>query len=742
MGLWIGGGAALVVAIAAGIAVAVILLVGGDEGGDGVGGELDIVLQIIPRAVLLGQDQTTETLTLQAFHSNGDEIPIDTLAIEWMSGDSDIVSIVPDPVNAAAATVTVLNPIGTGMITARLRTDHSVVAPLVAVTPAKLHPEVDLVPDDIVVFPPPNLPDGVGLSDFQVADFTPADQGREAQFGGFSESELANLLEITDEFEVRYPIVLRGNPPEVGQRLLASDGAPIAGIVLSAEQKGNFSLVQLRVGTPQELFEELDFDISAEKLIEEGLLMPFDTSEWELDDSNQSNGSIASTGSAGILASPLAQPVSSRIGSFLCTGRVRPTFTQFPTALDSYFGPIWDGSLKVRSYKVERFYIKVGLQARAQFNPEIRLTNGVKVLMTCDTHPDQRVAIAIPVGGPIGVFLEPYIEGLISIPITAELSGGSTSRYGMKLGFDYAIWTGGTYTSKDGWKPLCESWDKCSRTNADAELILKHDTSGNQMTIEGEAALFGAGEVGIQWGGSIFRAVSNIPGLGRIFSGAINTAFEKGGVPILRIRMGPKAIIRWHNPSRTAFYEASESAGRVVLAGDISFRFDAFNTYIKKALGLAGFRSYPIATFAEGDLVSPYRVLNEETLTVNGEKVSSGLFTAPVLVRVGDTVSVVSTVEREFREKTLIQLFFPLPKASSRFSTPWRDLGRRPELRQHDAIQRVHPDGFIFRHPRALRQSEGGMRRLDRGKAVGVQPDVQGDSHIQLRGRLRAYLYK
>ena len=64
MGLWIGGGAAVVVAIAAGIALALILLVGDDEAGDGVGGELDIILQIIPRAVLLGQDQTTETLTL------------------------------------------------------------------------------------------------------------------------------------------------------------------------------------------------------------------------------------------------------------------------------------------------------------------------------------------------------------------------------------------------------------------------------------------------------------------------------------------------------------------------------------------------------------------------------------------------------------------------------------------------------------------------------------------------------
>ena len=64
----LGGGVAAAIAVAAGIALALLLLVGGDEGGDGVGGELDIVLQIMPKAVLLGQDQTSETLTLQAFH--------------------------------------------------------------------------------------------------------------------------------------------------------------------------------------------------------------------------------------------------------------------------------------------------------------------------------------------------------------------------------------------------------------------------------------------------------------------------------------------------------------------------------------------------------------------------------------------------------------------------------------------------------------------------------------------------
>ncbi len=613
----------------------------------------DIVLQIIPGAVLLDRDQSTATLRVQAFDRAGNDVSLDTVAIEWLSSDDQVVRVVPDAGDPTTATATVLQSIGTAMVTTRLTTDPDVVAPLVAVTRAKLHPEVALVPDEDVVFPPPNLPDGVSLRADRIADFVPATAGGEAQFGGFTESELAELFEMTDAFRVSYPVVLRGPSPALGQRLLASGGAAISGVVVSVEQAGNFTLVQLEVAPPQELFEALDFSLSAEQLLADGLLMPFDTSGWETDDGRGSTaGDEAGVG--------IGAQVEIPVGPFVCKPiglGILPNFTQTPIGSHTYFGPIWDGALRIDVFELEYFYFKAGLQARALFNPEIRLSNGVSVEAVCDLKDELRINQKLPVTGPMAVLLAPYVEGLVSIPFKVGLSGGATSRYGMKLGFDYALWTGGTYTPDAGWQALCETWGDCSRTNQEAELVWDEDRSGNQMTIEGEAGLFLAGDAGIQAGGIIFDVARKIPGLGTILSGATKALEQKGKVPILRARLGPQGVIRWHNASRTAFIEASEAAGNLVVQGDLNVRFDALNSYLRTALRLTGARSIPLLTFPLFHFGEPYRVLNEETLTVNGTRISSSPFAPPVEVRVGDTVSVVSTVERDFLNLTLIELF-------------------------------------------------------------------------------------
>ena len=632
----------------------------------GSDGELGIVLQIIPGAVLLGQDQTTETLTLHAFDSNGDEIVVDTLAIEWMSSDSDIVSVVPDPDDAATATVTALKPTGTAMVTARLKSEPRVVTPLVTVTRAKLHPDVDLVADDDVIFPPPNLPDGMELSASQLPGVTLAGPGEEAQFGGFSESELANLFEVTDDFEVQYPIVLRGGAPSVGQRLLASGGAVIAGVVLSAEQRGDFSLVQLRVAAPQELFEELDFEMSAEKLVKDGLLMPFDTSGLDADNTNVRSGSAGRPGIAVKMASPLPQTVKEEftIDPFKCTARIRPTFT-IPRLSDDYFGPIWEPKLVIRSYKVEEFNIKVGMAARASFGPEIVLKSGASIRVSCESEGQHRRTRIIPVSGPLALFLAPYFEGpIVWILIVGNYQGGAgtTSRYGAELTFDYAYWAGGTYTPEDGWKTLCETSAECSRTSQEFELIWERDTSGNQMIIDGEVGLSGGGEVGIQAGAAIFNVVDRIPFLRTILKGRIKKLREKSKLPILKINVGPKLIVTWHNASSTAFLETSESRFHVVITGDVSLKLDALHSYLDNVLEFTGtYGSIPLVNFLEYYWVDPYPVLNEETLFVfvNGKAASQAL------VEVGDTVRVVANVQRKFVPLTGFQVLDTLLSGDS-----------------------------------------------------------------------------
>jgi hypothetical protein len=145
---------------------------------------LDIVPQIVPGAVLLDRDQDMARLRVQAFDRAGNDFSLDTVAIEWLSSDEQIVRIVPQAADATTASATMQRSIGTAMVTVRLATDAEIVAPPVVVTRGKLHPEVDLVPDEDVVFPPPNLPEGVAVGADRIPNLTPAGPGGEARFGG------------------------------------------------------------------------------------------------------------------------------------------------------------------------------------------------------------------------------------------------------------------------------------------------------------------------------------------------------------------------------------------------------------------------------------------------------------------------------------------------------------------------------------------------------------------------------
>jgi hypothetical protein len=464
-------------------------------------------------------------------------------------------------------------------------------------------------------------------------------------FGGFSESEITALLDVSDDLSVFYPIVLRGVPPQPGQRLLASGGALVAGFVRSVETRGEFSLVQIEVAAPQELFETLDFDISAEQLLADGQLMPFDTSAWEAEVADLDEAVLSTT-------------VQIPVGPFICSPiglGVVPTFTQTPAASESFFGPIWDGKLRIGFFEVEHFYFKIGFLARATFNPEIRLTNGISVRFICDLSDAYRIKETIPITGPLAVLLAPYIEGLVSLPFQVGFSGGATSRYGVKVEVDHAYWTGGTYNQTTGWVPLCEDWRDCSRANHAAEVIWDSDQSGTQATIEGDVATLVAADVGVQAGGVVFDKVAKIPGLARILSNAAAVLEEKGKVPILRARTGPAAVTRWHNASRTAFIENSEGAANLVLRGELVARFEALNTYLAKVLGLGGVRELPLLQFDPYQFSQPYRILREETLTVGGVAISLG--SNEVVASIGETLSIVSTVEREFINISLVDLF-------------------------------------------------------------------------------------
>ncbi len=616
----------------------------------GIGEEFlpDVFLRVVPGALLLEPGRDTGVLRLEAYSSAGQAVAVASLDIEWLSSDPGAIRVEANAGDPARATVTVLDELCNAIVVARLRDHPSIVSPPVNVMRAKLHPEAEIVADEEVVFPPPGLPDGVDLSDFPVADYEPAaNPGDGGSFGGFSEAEIAAFLEAGEDFALRYPIVLRGAAPAIGQRLVAGGGSPIAGVVVDRVQRGDFCLLQLELVPPSELFEDLEFSFSAEELQAAGLLSPLDTSEWE-DDSDFESAATTST----------TTPFEFEVGKFVCKpplpSSVRPTLTQSPAPSNSYFGPIWDGNLRISGFSVERFFYKVGLQARAFLRPEIRLTPGVQAAFTCDIHRDYRVKKVWWLNGAFALILAPYIDGFLpSFAFDLNLSGGPTARFGVNIGFDYAFWTGATYTAAGGWEALCENWSACSRTNQIAETVFDFDT-GPQISVEGEVGGYAVSEAGILGLGGFLSILDKLP-LGSLLDGARAEIEKRAQLRLLRARIGPELSLRWHNGRRTAFIESSESAANLIVFADLKLTFDSFAQYLRNLLGAVDVLSIPLLRFDLFHFAEPYRILNEETLAVNGERYSLG--DPPIEVGQGQTVSVVSTVTRDFINLSLIDLF-------------------------------------------------------------------------------------
>ena len=608
----------------------------------------DVFLRIVPGALLLPEGDDSGVVRVDAFASDGDPVAVDSLDVEWISSEPDLVRVDVDPTDSSTATVTVVDGACNAFVFARLRDEPLIVSSPVNVMRAKLHPDAQLVPDEMVVFPPPNLPEGVDVAGFDFPAYVPPVQaGGEGSFGGFAESEIAAYLEVTDDFEMRYPIILRGPAPAVGQRLVASGGAPIGGIVVDTVERGDFCLLQLEVAAPQELFEDLDFSISAEQLQDDGLLVPVDTSVWE-DDSDFVPDTEAVT----------SGDFEFKVGKFECkppTGiPAAPSFTQSPAPASSYFGPIWDGNLQIEDFTVERFFFKIGILARAFLRPEIRLTPGIRSAFTCDLQRQFRKRKIFPLGGPMALVLAPYLEGFIpSLSFSLAVNGGPTLRFGMNIGFDYSYWTGASYTAAGGWEALCESWAACSRENQTSEVIFDAE-SGPQITVEGSVGGFAAADTGIVGLGGFLAVLDALP-LGSLLQGAKDSILKTAQVPILRARVGPELATRWHNGRRTAFIEASESAANIIAKADLKLKLDALTKYLRKALNFFGVVSIPVLEFELFHFAEPFRILTEETLTVNGQRYSHG--DPPVTVAQGQTVPVVATVGRDFINLTLTDLF-------------------------------------------------------------------------------------
>ena len=110
---------------------------------------------------------------------------------------------------------------------------------------AKVRAGVRLVSDVHVAFPVVKKPTRNTQGDLNFPHITIPSDGSEALFGTFAGSELAALMDYTTAGKLLYPVVLQGDAPEIGEKLVAHGNAPILGRVLKKETRGSYSLLQV-----------------------------------------------------------------------------------------------------------------------------------------------------------------------------------------------------------------------------------------------------------------------------------------------------------------------------------------------------------------------------------------------------------------------------------------------------------------------------------------------------------------
>ena len=373
------------------------------------------LLQVTPSSVLLTHEGQQRELTVRAFDAEGREVPTDALELEWSNSDADAIRLAP---SGSVATVAAEVFLGSSSITVRLRSDPDVAAPIVHVVDARLHDDVEPIADARIVFPLVNAPTGAGPD--QLPDI--ALVGPEVMVGTFSEREVADLYELDPlTAELRYPVVLRGEAPDLGTQLLASEGGGFAGVVVARETRGGFSLVQLRPVAPANVFHDLEVAYTARKSSEIDVGQRADGTPHPRETLQQQN----------VLGIIDACSVEGSVGSFSLV----PTFEVQADI---------DGVLEIRDGDPvpERFMLLVAV------NAELRLETGLELDGTMQGKIECELGLA-KLDLPFPGYLAPFFSAravLDSVTsVTVEVTDGphmtSTAKAALSgsvlVGFDY-----------------------------------------------------------------------------------------------------------------------------------------------------------------------------------------------------------------------------------------------------------------------------------------------------------------
>lgn len=553
-----------------------------------------ISLMVSPSAVTFTELGASRRLRVRAFDGAGNEVSTADLELEWLLSDGSQVALTTDPGDPAQVTLSASTSVGSAVVSVRSRVEPEVASPPVSVVIAEVKEGVHLLDDDVVVFPPVDVPPNADPSTFLPPGFTR--QNGVTYAGGFRGAEVEALLEAVGEDRVRLPVVLEGKAPAVGTALLASGGAPILGTVVRAEQRGAYALVQVEQTGLETVFSAFRYDFDAQALTQEGVL--------------------SAASSAGGDGAPL------RPQALSCTTSGGLSLDDLPD-LDVTATPGLIGDLVV-DLEGGAFRFLVGVELDVDLAAQLRA--GIGGSITC---PIGKVfKKVLPVGGAVAAIAAPYVSMQPKLIVALTASG--------ELGATAVLrGTAVAQVGVDCHDDACTNLSKVAFSDPEASFTYDGLASTDWVLTPG---VYLTGQAGAQLGGtSLTEACDGFAWfLGLIGIGDACNKVEAGlAIDVLHGKAGGQLKATWSMPGSVLAAQASRSQVAVQLHGDMALKNTQLNNLLQKfAVAPQSF------TLVSGDLVlgTFYRSMAYGAMEVDGRTVNAG---DSVPAGLGDSVQVV-----------------------------------------------------------------------------------------------------
>jgi len=548
---------------------------------------------------------------------------------------------------------------------------------------ARPQPGVQLVQDDRVVFPVPNLPTGIDPVAVRNDDIT--DDGP----GGFSWDELRDRVDMPagespdteapaapflDPGEVYVPFVLRGPAPAAGTRLLSAGGAGLAGEVversgLPTVERGGFSLVTVRTASLGDLYGAVNWTIDPEQVVAAGIVpesFGFDQTCAE---------DVAAEDCAPLADAPIettvAQPAQPRGGRSAGSASASTTFVA-PATTSARAEPAegecessWKSSiaqLKFAETKVllapkfalsvnlgnddpslDRLFFYGGYYFETSSGISGKIQAAFSAAMDCKLKELGHKDFPIP-AGPASALLSIRIKAQIVANLGVEVEGGPSLEFKrecvyshqFQLGFDAKYDPVGGRLGRIDPIHVDEVTRECKFSPTSA---LGANSAGIAMKVGFEAGIALKVPLGLQIGGKlsgVWQKLLDDPELG---------FFE-----LANLTIGPRIAVSLENDARALQNRSADSQARVEVMAKAGLGSQAF-ARLSKGMGLDPSaleerlaniellsRSIPLLSFYEPLKVDEGHVVD---VTVDGESRSGTIEVDP-----GDELAVSTSIPR------------------------------------------------------------------------------------------------